>query len=290
MTFKPLLAATVENFDALSYPLYATPKIDGVRCLIMPEGPRSRSLKPIQNRFIRDKLSDLPVGLDGEIWIKGAKCFGDTSGPVMARDGEPDFLFYVFDWFDKLGGYMQRVEALAKINGKLNATGFCELLYPIEINNRRQLDAYEAAMLKRGHEGVMLRRADSPYKHGRSTFREGYLLRIKRFVDAEAVVSGFEELQHNDNEAKTDELGHTKRSSSKAGKRAGDTLGNLICVTPEGVEFKIGSGFTAKQRDEIWHGWRKYRGKIVKYKFQEVGGKDRPRIPVFLGFRDEGDL
>ena len=47
--------------------------------------------------------------------------------------------------------------------------------------------------------------------------REGYLLKVKRFVDGEALVIGVTEPMHNANEAKTNELGRTARSHKKAG-------------------------------------------------------------------------
>ena len=57
-----------------------------------------------------------------------------------------------------------------------------------------------------------------------------------------------------------------------------------------GVEFEIGTGYTAKQRAEFWTS--QPVGKIVKYKFQPAGAKDegKPRFPVFLGFRDKADM
>ena len=42
---------------------------------------------------------------------------------------------------------------------------------------------------------------NAPYKQGRSTVREGYLLKVKTFLDDEATVVRFEERMHNGNEA-----------------------------------------------------------------------------------------
>jgi DNA ligase-1 len=35
---------------------------------------------------------------------------------------------------------------------------------------------------------------------------------------------------------------------------------------------------------------KKLLGKIVKYKYQEIGVLEKPRFPVFLGFRDKEDM
>jgi DNA ligase-1 len=56
------------------------------------------------------------------------------------------------------------------------------------------------------------------------------------------------------------------------------------------VEFEIGTGFTEQQRVELWLDRMNLRGKLVKYKSQPVGVKDKPRFPVFLGWRDRRDL
>jgi DNA ligase-1 len=56
------------------------------------------------------------------------------------------------------------------------------------------------------------------------------------------------------------------------------------------VEFDLGTGFTSGQRRDLWVGRGKLKGKLVKYKFQPTGVKDKPRFPVFIGFRDARDL
>jgi DNA ligase-1 len=50
-----------------------------------------------------------------------------------------------------------------------------------------------------------------------------------------------------------------------------------------GVEFNIGTGFTAEDRAK-----KDWVGLIVKYKFFPIGVKDKPRHPVYLGLRPEG--
>jgi DNA ligase-1 len=57
-----------------------------------------------------------------------------------------------------------------------------------------------------------------------------------------------------------------------------------------GVEFDIGTGFTESQRQLLWAQGDNLMGKIVKYKSQPTGVKDKPRFPVFLGFRDKVDM
>jgi DNA ligase-1 len=56
------------------------------------------------------------------------------------------------------------------------------------------------------------------------------------------------------------------------------------------VEFEIGTGFTAAHRQEFWEQTTSVVGRIVKYKHFPHGAKDKPRHPVFLGFRDPIDM
>ena len=43
-------------------------------------------------------------------------------------------------------------------------------------------------------------------------------------------------------------------------------------------------------RMEIWSNQEKYLNQIIKYKYFSVGVKDKPRHPVFQGFRHLDDM
>ena len=58
--FKPMLAATVADRSKLRFPYLASPKLDGIRCLVLNGEVLSRSFKPIRNRFIQVQLKRLP--------------------------------------------------------------------------------------------------------------------------------------------------------------------------------------------------------------------------------------
>lgn len=293
---KPMLAETCEDKSLIKFPVLATPKLDGIRCLVLDGQALSRKFKQIPNSHINYKLRQLPSGLDGEIIIPNAN-FNTISSKVMSEDGKPDFLYYVFDYVsgephsnlvDALHKpYWKRMEELAA----LDLPDFVVKVLPRQIENLSDLDAFEEKLVSGGYEGVMIRSSNSPYKCGRSTVKEGYLLKIKRFRDAEAEVIGFEERLHNGNIATTDELGHTKRSHHQENMVPAGMLGAfLVRDTVTGIEFSIGTGFDDELRKEIWVNPQSYVGKIVKYKYQEAGKKDAPRFPVFLGFRDERDI
>jgi DNA ligase-1 len=117
------------------------------------------------------------------------------------------------------------------------------------------------------------------------------LQKIKRFTDSEAVIVDFEERLHNENEATTDLLGHTKRSSHQENMVKTGTLGALrVRDVNTQIEFKIGTGYDDDLRQDIWDNKNHYTKLLVKYKYQAAGAKDAPRFPVFIGFRNENDL
>lgn len=296
MIKRPMLAETAKDTEALSYPLISTPKIDGIRCLRLDAGAVTRSLKPIPNKYIREILESLlPVGADGE--ITAGDSFQDCTSAVMKRSGEPEFTYHMFDLIaggDLEKEYRDRLKSMLKWHREHPGTHeFVSIVQPKVIWNSTELDLYEAEMLEAGYEGIMVRDPRGPYKQGRSTVREGWLLKIKRFVESEAIIIGFEQMMHNDNEAKVNKLGLTERSSSKSGKLPMDTLGKFIVRDAyTGIEFRIGTGegLTQELRQKIWNNHDKYYNKIVKYKYQDIGVKTAPRIPVFVGFRALEDM
>ncbi|MBT9165333.1 MAG: hypothetical protein DDT23_01350 [candidate division WS2 bacterium] len=284
---RPMLAAQVD-FSKLIYPLWASPKIDGIRCLMLASKALTRNLKPIPNLFIRSLLEEHGATLDyfdGEL-IAGS--FSSTSSSIMSFSGQPEFKYVIFDRITS-GSYETRF--LQKLELR-PLPPFVEYIETVLVNSEAELLEHETLCLRGGYEGVMLRRADGLdiYKYGRSTVREAYLLKLKRFTDAEAVVVGFEEQLHNDNIQERDELGYSKRSSARDGMLPMDTLGALIVESATFGRFNLGTGFSAEQRKEIWDSKDTYMSKLVKFKYQEIGTDSKPRFPVFLSFRDINDL
>lgn len=283
--FKPMLASPAET-EKLKYPLLASPKLDGIRAAVVGGQLLSRTLKPIPNQHVRRQLNASWLnGLDGELIVgspTSKTCYLDTSSGVMSHDGIPEFTYWVFDRWDMNAPYRDRLRALEGIAPHVRIARLPQQ----EILDHDALLRYEEEMLAYGYEGLILRSPDSPYKFGRSTAREGYLLKLKRFADSEAEILGIVEEMHNTNEATKDELGRTKRSKAQAGLVGKGTMGALkVRDIHHGWEFEIGTGFTAAQRAQAWK-----VGSIVKYKYFPVGMLNVPRHPVYLGPRSKLDM
>src|SRR5690606_5448014 len=113
----------------------------------------------------------------------------------------PDFKYLVFDKWDR--GNRRYKERYTGVD--FGMTG--DYSDPLEehefviCHTPQEVLEYETHCLKMGYEGLILRNPDAPYKFGRSTLKEGSLLKLKRYEDAEAIVVSLEEAMHNDNEA-----------------------------------------------------------------------------------------
>lgn len=298
--FRPLLAATLtnENIGKLKYPVYCSEKLDGIRAIVRDGKLYSRNGKLIPNRWCQKLFGhEAYNGFDGELIVGPANdpnVYNKTSSGVMSHDGEPDVTYYVFDNADPNEAHKSYHERYRDIYNSVahDEDNFprVRVLHQEEIASELVLLAFETKCLELGFEGIMVRSPFAHYKHGRSTPREQIIFKLKRFTDSEAEVLGMVELNSNQNEQTTDELGRSKRSSEKAGLVPMGTMGALIvrdCVT--GVEFEIGSGFTADDRKWWW--WmglsNRANGTIITYKHFEIGVKDKPRFPVFLRIRND---
>lgn len=299
---RPLLAAKFNEGDLepqlaqLSYPLIASPKLDGIRTLIHPEmGAVTRTLKQIPNKdvwaFFKEHLHALKY-LDGELVVgepQEAGLFNQTQSAVMSFGGSPNFTFWVFDAFDHCDlGYVSRLsysgDQVRTFQRETNIARIGVLEHKV-VGNHQEVLAYEEECLARGFEGIMLRHPHGPYKYGRSTLKAQTLIKLKRMEDAEAVVIGFEPLSRNTNPKEADLLGLSKRSSHKAGKVVDELLGKLCVRSDRWGDFSIGSGFDVATREQIWTNQEAYLNRTVSFKYQACGIKSKPRFPIFKGFR-----
>jgi DNA ligase 1 len=302
-TFKPMLAEVAEDLEAIRFPVLASTKLDGVRCVITPDGPRARSLKTFKNRQLMNWLSHPSlVGLDGELVLGDATAPGviqRTTGATNSFEGDIwDMQFHVFDHinFTDTIGFASRFEnarrAIERYSTEMGGAGMLKLHPHVLIRDLSELMDFEAKSVDAGYEGIMIRDPAGYYKFGRSTEKEGLLLKIKRFADDEGTVIAYEEMYHNNNPAEKNELGRTKRSTRQEGMTPAGVLGAVILSSPKwpGVEIRVGGGFTADQRAQLWAERETLAGRICTFKHQPSGAKDAPRFPVFKNWRAESDM
>jgi DNA ligase-1 len=309
LTIKPMLAIAYgadakKNVTDLVFPLMASPKIDGFRALVVNGVVQSRSGKPIPNKMVQELYGNpMFEGCDGELAVgpTNAPDLMQRCGKLMSPDAtfEPGELsFNVFDCWSLKDGYNVR---FLSVHSREHGYGSADkwsarnvrCIPHVTLLNMDELEVYEAEQLALGYEGVMLNDPNGKYKNGRSGKKQPELVKVKRFTDDEAVIIGYTEMMHNDNEAKKDELGKTKRATLQENMRPAGVLGSLrlrgVTGTFKGVEFDC-SGFTAEERREMWNNRQSLIGKLGTYKhFEVVGAKDKPRQPVWKGIRHRLD-
>jgi len=292
-------AATCKNPEKeLRFPLLVTPKLDGIRCLKVAGRALSTKFLPIRNTHIRTWIEkNLPDGVDGELMIPGVT-FSEGGGLIAREHGQPKFVFNIFDYVkdDLRRAYQRRMSDLVAMKTPFSVSEHYQVtkILPRLANSLEQFLLWEELFIVEGFEGIMARSLEGPYKCGRSTLREGWLIKYKRFVDGEAEIVGYEESTTNTNVAEENAFGHTKRSSAKAGIKTTGELGALLVrdlVTD--VEFSIKFNvlkaplMTTKA---FWTKREKLTGRIIRYRYQPVGMLDAPRFPTFEGFREKWDL
>lgn len=279
---KKVLLATKADLEKLEYPCIISPKLDGIRC-VTPDGkPKSRTLKDIPNRYVQQcfRQANMNVqSLDGELvtYTEGKlDGFNTIQSKIMSQDGNPDFALLVFDSFllPTSPFHKRLAQAQEQVD---NGSGRLELLKMvphIECFDRHQLDEFEEACVQRGYEGIMVRSPEGFYKEGRSTVKQGILLKVKRFEDIECSVIG------------------SKPQYDVYGVLIPDRLGAFVVTCKEFGTFDVGSGFTTAQREAYWT----QRDRLtdgshkVTVKYQPFGIKNKPRFPTFKGFRHADDI
>ena len=286
---KPMLAAKAD-LTKLVYPVYASPKLDGIRGVVIDGVLKSRSLKDIPNPFVSARFSKPEYsGLDGELILESPTAkdvYRVTNGACARHEGEPDVDFYIFDNFSRPAlAFKERV-------GLLKSAGVGIVLHEQKIIvDEKRLLRYEQDSLDIGYEGLILRSPDGAYKFGRSTVKEGGMLKLKRFEDGEAeIIEVYEEME-NTNVKKTNELGRGARSHHSAGMVPKGRAGGLaVKDVKSGVLFSVGTGLNDEDRDYFWKHRKEVVGKLIKYKSFKIGVKTAPRHPVYLGGREKWDL
>lgn len=280
--FRPLLSATLEDPMRLTWPVLVSPKLDGLRCIIKDGMALSRNLKPFRNKFVQAQLAGLPNGLDGELIVgepNQGNVLGRTQSGIMSAEGEPNFMFYMFDTFD-----MPSRPFKARHWSLFDVDHPRAVVVPHkQVHDQKAFTELEQLFVDQGYEGIMVRSIHGQYKYGRATHNDQLLWKFKRFKDAEAFVTGLEEGVTNLNELTTDALGHSKRSNHQENKIAAGRVGTILAKNVStGQQLRVSPGeMTMEDREYYWKNQHELIGQTITIKYFDYGILDQPRFCTF---------
>lgn len=309
--FKPLLAPNEQiDLNELSYPLLASSKMDGIRCIFYKGQILSRSLKQIQNKQLREKFEpirkyseEVDVILDGEIYSPELT-FQEITSYVMTQDFEdkksikkfgkvltiPEHLkFYCFDCLHPESLNISFKDRF--INAGLVTDQFPNIMKLVNheiINDKTDILEYFEESIRNGFEGLILRDPKGKYKCGRGTIKEGIIYKLKPFRTFDAQIIDVEQSTevNKDAEKKINELGRSV-TSKKKGDRHLINKASAFWVEYEGKPLKVVLAMTDEEKVAVWANRANLIGKWVEYKGMTIGAKDVPRHPVFLRYRQD---
>lgn len=196
-----------------------------------------------------------PFAIDGELWSKRGD-FENISSIV--RDKVPtekwhEIKHYIFEVPNAKGGLFKRVEKVKPYEGDI-----IKIIKQIPVKDKKHLELFLKEVEKKSGEGIVVRDPKAPYIAKRTS----RALKVKSFLDTECKVI---------------ELFKGKGKYS-------NVLGSLKCKLPDGKTFKIGSGFSDKERKNP-----PKVGDIITFKYKEMTKYGKPRFPVFLRVREHID-
>jgi DNA ligase-1 len=229
-------------------------KLDGVRAYWDGEKILSRAGNVFHAPdWFLESLPSEP--LDGELF-GGRKKFQDTVSIVRRMDKSDlwkKLQFVLFDAPDHEGTFEQRLARCGEVAEKIGSPYYRALEHQEclgEAHLREELARVEAL----GGEGLMARKPGSVYQRSRSFT----LLKIKSFLDAEAIIVGYQ---------------------AGTGRHKG-RMGSLRVELPNGVQFSVGTGFSDKQRENP-----PAVGEVICFRYQELSRDGVPRFPSYAGMR-----
>lgn len=281
---------------SLRFPYLASCKLDGYRAFNQWKQVRTSSGTPVLNNYTRNLFSGKEFeGLDGELIVgpwNDKNAFHNTSGPVRRQDGDPAVKWYVFDdRSDPRAPFQDRIES-ARL--RIERCGHPSIVYlPHKIiTNLDEMYEFEQEAVNDDFEGIMLRSPTGPYKFGRSTVNENYLLKVKRFITEEATITALEERMENLALSIEDNFGRAKKSVSKDNQIGTGMVGAFVVESEKWPEpFRISATTLGhKGAKDAWENPHNYIGQLARFKYFPHGVVNAPRHGVFEAIRGREDL
>lgn len=286
---KPMLAKEY-NGQELNFPIWAQPKLDGVRAIWNGKQLLSRSGKQILGvphivKYLNTYCPNLYW--DGELY--NPKLDFETLVGLVKRTKNIDeasalqVQYHIFDIPIDCVPFNQRCAAIKDYWNTI-LPPFIKIVSTRKLSKMPKDDNLNLYGDK--YEGTMLRCQSNLYVGKRSST----LLKVKNFKDAEFLIIDTRPLLTFEKIKLTKREPGAKQYADGSWYRNGppievpDMLGSLVCTTKQGIHFEVGSGFTDEQR--ALYGKNNPTGKMATIKYQELTKHKVPRFPTFKCIRD----
>lgn len=311
----PTLAVDLD-LEKARFPLMAFHKIDGVRASHFKGHLHGRSMDPFKNSAVVAKFSGAEyAGFDGEMTIDGRLNNNGLDGETICslttglmnrakvKKGEDSLptnvVWNLFDWVDQstVGmTYLERYIALESRVAAERPAGVRVLRYVL-IESAEEALAFISRCVDEGYEGAIFRDPQALHKSGRATAKGNDFWRFKPVSDKDALVTGYEEAMENQNEAKTNSLGRTERSTHKENLVGKGMVGTILATdVATGLPIRLGPGsMSHEERKRCWEAYLANHsasgvGDYCKYTSLDTGVLDQPRQARFATWRAKEDV
>lgn len=190
-----------------------------------------------------------PFAIDGELFSERNQ-FETISSITKSFKGDrwEKLKLYVFDVPDAKGNLFERLEQLKNYLAE-NPTPYIEIIEQIPVRDKAHLYEFLAQVESLKGEGVVVRNPHAPYERKRSS----QILKLKTAHDEECTV-----------------IAHYKGKGQFE-----NVMGSLTCQNHRG-EFKIGSGFNLKERENP-----PPIGSTITYKYRGLTNSGKPRFATY---------
>jgi ATP-dependent DNA ligase len=303
-------AVTPESLKDIEYPYLASFKYDGFRAVCAGGDLVSRKWRDygvhVKVRFhpVITACRTRRYVFDGELYSEKREFHELQSMLSKTVNGDKlpaDVKYYVFDGMTALewneGCLRTFEERLKFVREKVEAENLDDRVVIVEqvlVNNHEEALEYYQQALDNGHEGLILRKAKSLYKHNRATFNEGTMYKMKPENTVDCKLIGYVPMKRMKEEFASDEnrerelTGELKRTYKQEHLEEVDEIGSYIIELPDGTTCKATIEKGVDLGIDISN-IRESLGKAVEVVYMDHGVKDKPRFPRIRRWREDLD-
>ena len=270
--YYPMLAHRYnEKKGDIKFPCFVQPKLDGVRCVVVGNKLYSRNgnrfpvLPHIENELKLYNKNNLI--LDGELFtddINFEKIVGLVKKYKKSEEDEKNSLkiyLNVFDYIDSKLPFNKRLINLNQFFEKNKNMKYIKQVKTEECPQEKNIEEFLEKYTKEKYEGLIIRNKSGLYEENT---RSVHLQKLKKFIDEE-----FEIIDY---------------TTPDQGKEVGCVI--WICRTKEGKQFSVRPSGNYQERKKLYREAKKYIGKMLTIRYQELTNGHVPRFPVGVTIRD----